>query len=88
MLHLSAFEHFSSETKNKSLVNKGLFGVLVLKDNEWHPTEIVEEDFVRYTHVVDSTYESEEIQIKLEHEAYRLGNSMAPMWPLVRKIEW
>jgi hypothetical protein len=88
MLYLSAFEHFNAEPKNKSLVNKDIFGVLVLKDNQWVPTEILEEDFVRYNHVVDSTYESEEIQIKLEHEAYRLGNSMAPMWPLVRKIEW
>jgi hypothetical protein len=86
MLHLSSFEHFTEQFKNKSLVDKGLFGVLVLTKNQWVPTEITAEDFVRYEHVV--WYESEEIQTKLEEQAYTLGNTIAPMWPLVRKIEW
>lgn len=86
MLHLSAFEHFKEQFKNKSLVDKDLFGVLVLTKNKWVPTEITTEDFVRYEHIV--RYESEEIQIKLEDQAYTLGNTIAPMWPLVRKIEW
>ena len=86
MLHLSAFEHFKEQFRNKSLVDRDLFGVLVLKKHEWVPTEIAAEDFVRYEHIV--IYESEEIQIKLEDSAYTLGNTIAPMWPLVRLIEW
>jgi len=50
------------------------------------PTEITAEDFARYEHIV--IYESDEIQIKLEDSAYTLGNTIAPMWPLVRLIEW
>jgi hypothetical protein len=86
MLHLSSFEHFKEQSRNKSLVNRDLFGVLVLNNNEWVPTEINAEDFVRYIHV--SEYESEELRIKLEDDAYVLGNTIAPMWPLVKKIEW
>ena len=86
MLHLNAFEHFTEQFRNKSLVDRDLFGVLVLTKNEWVPTEITAEDFIRYEHIV--RYESDEIQIKLEDSAYTLGNTIAPMWPLVRKIEW
>jgi hypothetical protein len=86
MLHLSSFEHFKEQFRNKSLVDRDLFGVLVLNKNEWVATEITAEDFVRYEHV--STYESEELRIKLEDEAYTLGNTIAPMWPLVQKIKW
>jgi len=86
MLHLSAFEHFKEQFRNKSLVDRDLFGVLVLTKNKWVPTEITDEDFARYEHVYQ--YESEEIKIKLEDSAYTLGNTIAPMWPLVRKIEW
>jgi hypothetical protein len=86
MLHLSSFEHFTEQFKNKSLVDRDLFGVLVLTKNQWVPTEITAEDFVRYEHVI--SYESDEIQIKLEDDAYTLGNTIAPMWPLVKLIEW
>ena len=86
MLHLNAFEHFKEQFRNKSLVDRDLFGVLVLTKNEWVPTEITAEDFARYEHIV--IYESDEIQIKLEDSAYTLGNTIAPMWPLVRLIEW
>lgn len=86
MLHLDSFGHFKQEIKNKPLVTEGLFGVLVLINNEWVPTHITEEDFARYEHV--SVYETEELRIKLENDAYILGRTMAPMWPLVKKIEW
>jgi hypothetical protein len=86
MLHLSAFEHFKEQFRNKSLVDRDLFGVLVLKKNKWVPTEINTEDFVRYEHVSD--YDTEKLRIKLEDDAYTLGNTIAPMWPLVKLIEW
>lgn len=86
MLHLSSFEHFKKQFKNKPLVDSGLFGVLLLVNNEWVPTEITEEDFARYEHV--SEYETDELRIKLEDSAYILGNTIAPMWPLVKKIQW
>lgn len=86
MLHLMSFEHFKEQFRNKSLVDRDLFGVLVLKKNKWVPTEITAEDFVRYEHVSD--YDTEKLRIKLEDSAYVLGNTIAPMWPLVRKIEW
>lgn len=86
MLQLNAFEHFSKEVRNKPLVDRGLFGVLVLTKKKWVPTEISSEDFVRYEHV--SEYDTEKLRIKLEDDAYTLGNSIAPMWPLVRLIEW
>ena len=86
MLKYNAFEHFKQDFKNKSLVDKDLFGVLVLTNNIWVPTEITEEDFARYEHV--SEYDSEELRIKLEDEAFTLEHSIAPMWPLVKLIEW
>ena len=86
MLYLTSFEHFKTQSKNKPLIDKGLFGVLLLVDNEWVPTEITEEDFARYEHV--SEYDSEDLRIKLEDDAYVLGNTKAPMWPLVKKIKW
>lgn len=86
MLHLNSFGHFKQQIKNKPLIDKGLFGVLVLVDNEWVPTEITEDDFARYEHV--SEYETEELRIKLENDVYILGNTIAPMWPLVKKIKW
>jgi hypothetical protein len=86
MLQLTAFEHFKEQFRNKSLVDRDLFGVLSLVNNEWVPTEITAEDFVRYEHV--SEYDTEQLRIKLEDDAYILGNTIAPMWPLVRKIEW
>ena len=86
MLHLSAFEHFKEQFRNKSLVDRDLFGVLSLVNNEWVPTEITAEDFVRYEHV--SEYDTEQLRIKLEDDAYTLGNTIAPMWPLVKLIEW
>jgi len=86
MLHLNAFEHFAEQFRNKSLVDKGLFGVLSLENNEWVPTEITSEDFVKYEHV--SEYDTETLRIKLEDSAYTLGNTIAPMWPLVKLIEW
>jgi hypothetical protein len=86
MLYLSSFEHFKNQFKNKPLVEKGLFGVLVLTNNEWVPTEITEDDFARYVHV--SEYDSDDLRIKLEDDAYVLGNTTAPMWPLVKKIIW
>jgi hypothetical protein len=86
MLHINSFEHFKMQLKNKPLVDSGLFGVLVLTNNEWVSTEITEDDFARYEHV--SEYETEDLRIKLENDAYILANISAPMWPLVKKIEW
>jgi len=86
MLQLNAFNHFKNEIKNKPLVDEGLFGVLVLTKQSWVPTKITEQDFARYEHV--SYYDSEELRIKLEDAAWKLGNTIAPMWPLVRLIEW
>ena len=66
-----------SEIKNKPLVDKGLFGVLILTKKKWVPTEIKEEDFARYEHVSD--YDTEKLRIKLEDEAWQLGNTIAPI---------
>jgi hypothetical protein len=86
MLYLNAFDHFRSSPKNKFLVSQNKYGVLVLTDGEWVPTEITEDDFVRYVHV--EKYESEEEQIRLLAEAEELGYYTAPFWPLVKLIEW
>ena len=67
MLQLTAFEHFKEQFRNKSLVDRDLFGVLSLVKNEWVPTEITAEDFVRYEHV--SEYDTEQLRIKLEDDA-------------------
>ena len=68
MLQLTAFEHFKEQFRNKSLVDRDLFGVLSLVKNEWVPTEITAEDFVRYEHVSEN--DTEQLRIKLEDDAY------------------
>lgn len=88
MIWKESFEHFSEQHLNNDLIEKGLYGVLVINwdENIWTPTEITEEDFPRYSHV--AKYQSEEQKELMESKAFELNSTKYPMWPLVRKVGW
>lgn len=88
MIWKESFEHFSQEFCNKELVEKGVYGVLVIDwdENTWTPTEVVEDDFPKYSHI--AKYKTDEQKEIMVEKAFALNSGEYRMWPLVRKVDW
>jgi hypothetical protein len=66
-LRLEAFGQFLIDPVNSELIENKLFGVAVLENGELTQTHILEEDFIKYNHIILDTYpNSEEIQNKIK----------------------
>lgn len=79
MINLEAFQPFLDHELNVELKNANKFGVLLLQNDEWIPTEIVAEDFIKYDHFLNP--------IELQEEGLNLAaaaiSTNHPAWPLV-----
>jgi len=66
-LRLEAFGQFLIDPVNSELIQNKLFGVAVLENGELTQTHILEEDFIKYNHIILDTYpNSEEIKNKIK----------------------
>lgn len=90
MIMLEAFEPFMEHPKNTELVEKGLYGVILLDEttNEWTPISIEEQELVKYEHVIFEHIEDGPIKDKLMAEASLLSHDQCTSWPMVKKINW
>ncbi len=82
MIYLEAFDPFKTKPNNVDLVERGVYGVMVWIKDEWVPTEITEDDFYKYEHIImdekNPDYE------KLQANLYEVNVSGAYKgWPLV-----
>ena len=79
MINLEAFAPFLEAELNAELKNAGKFGVLLLSDGVWIPTEITEDDFIKYDHFLNPIEQQEE-GLNLAAAAISTNH---PAWPLV-----
>lgn len=86
MIQLDAFEPFKKKPNNVELVERGVYGVMVWTNDTWIPTEVNEEDFYKYEHIImdqdNPDYE------KLQANLYEVNASGAYKgWPLVKQYK-
>jgi hypothetical protein len=66
-LKLEAFGQFLIDPVNSELIENKLFGIAVLENGELTQTHILEDDFIKYNHIILDTHpNSEEIQNKIK----------------------
>ena len=83
-MKLEAFDFFKNYEQNADLISRNVFGVLVLIDGEWVPTEITEDDFPKYKHIFRNA-EDPDSNILFD-KAKQITNFGRPAWPLVIEI--
>jgi hypothetical protein len=85
MINLEAFEPFLAEGHTE-MVAFGKYGVLVLTNGTWIPTEITEADFGLYVQVSPQSENQTVADIALFDAALNLNSSGHSSWPLVELI--
>ncbi len=85
MIKLEAFEPFIAA--NSEMAAEGKFGVLVLTNSEWIPTEITEADFSLYAQVHPNNETPSDADTALFEAAFVLNSSGHSAWPLVELVE-
>jgi hypothetical protein len=81
---LEAFDFFKTYEQNADLIERNVFGVLILIDGEWVPTEITEDDFGKYKHIFRDPEDAD--SNILFDAAKQITNFGRPAWPLVVEI--
>jgi len=84
MIKLEAFEPFIEA--NPELVATGKYGVLVLTNGEWIPTEITEADFGLYKQVHPESENQTDENKALFDAAFVVNSSAHSAWPLVELV--
>lgn len=84
-MKLEAFDFFKTYEQNTDLIERNVFGVLILINGEWVPTEITEDDFYKYKHIFRNP--DDDASNILFDKAKQITNFGRPAWPLVVQIE-
>lgn len=84
MIKLEAFEPFL--LANTELAEAGKYGVLVLTNGEWIPTEITEADFGLYAQVHPQSEDQSDEDKALFDAAFEVNKDKHSAWPLVELV--
>lgn len=84
MIKLEAFEPFI--TGHTEMVAEGKYGVLVLTNGTWIPTEITEADFGLYVAIHPQTENQTAEDVALFDAAFEVNSQGHSAWPMVELI--
>jgi hypothetical protein len=84
MIKLEAFEPFIAG--NTEMVAEGKYGVLVLTNGTWIPTEITEADFGLYVAIHPQTENQTAEDVALFDAAFEVNSQGHSAWPMVELI--
>ena len=84
MIKLEAFEPFIAG--HTEMVAEGKYGVLVLTNGTWIPTEITEADFGLYAQVHPQSEDQSDEDKALFDVAFEVNKDKHSAWPLVELV--